>query len=126
MLPSITASSSGHWNQDGSRRWQRATPLAVEAHPDQHVAAEAFDQRQAFARLAGAALIVAPDRAVRQPPQDLLDQRQALLDLANADPDARIDIAFVEHRHVEIELDHRADRRARGARRRRGPQARPT
>ncbi len=24
MLPSITASSSGHWNQDGSRRWQRA------------------------------------------------------------------------------------------------------
>ena len=23
MLPSIAASSSGHWNQDGSRRWQR-------------------------------------------------------------------------------------------------------
>ena len=24
MLPSIAASSSGHWNQEGSRRWQRA------------------------------------------------------------------------------------------------------
>src|SRR5262249_51948277 len=25
MLPSITASNSGHWNQEGSRKWQRAT-----------------------------------------------------------------------------------------------------
>ena len=25
MFPSMAASSSGHWNQDGSRRWQRAT-----------------------------------------------------------------------------------------------------
>ena len=24
MFPSMAASSSGHWNQDGSRRWQRA------------------------------------------------------------------------------------------------------
>src|SRR5204863_5002500 len=29
MLPSIAASSSGHWNQDGSRRWQRATRPSV-------------------------------------------------------------------------------------------------
>ena len=25
MLPSIAASSTGHWNHEASRRWQRAT-----------------------------------------------------------------------------------------------------
>ena len=42
-------------------------------------------------------------RAFRQPVQDLVDQRQALLDLADADPDARVDVAFVEHRHLEAQ-----------------------
>ena len=52
MLPSITASSSGHWNQDGSRRWQRSIRPFAQAQPDQDVAAEALDERHAFARLA--------------------------------------------------------------------------
>ncbi len=41
------------------------------------------------------------DRAVRQPFENLLDKRKALLDLADADPHARIDIARGQHRHGE-------------------------
>ena len=53
--------------------------------------------------------------AGRQAFQHLLDQRQALLDLLDADPDARVDVAFVSHRHVEMKLVVRriADRPAR-------------
>ena len=52
MLPSIAASSSGHWNQDGSRRWQRSIgAVGAEAHQHQHVAAEGLDQAEAFAHL---------------------------------------------------------------------------
>ena len=43
------------------------------------------------------------DRALRQRAENLLDQRQALLDLANADPYPRIDVTGVEHRHLEGE-----------------------
>ena len=104
MLPSIAASSSGHWNQDGSRRWQRSiAAVGVEPQPDEDVAAEALDQRQALAGVRRVAELGA-DRARRQPLEDLLDQREALLDLADADPDARIDVALVEHRHLEGEL----------------------
>ena len=53
MLPSIAASSSGHWNHDASRRWQRSMrPAAVDPQPHQHVAAERFGQRHALARAA--------------------------------------------------------------------------
>ena len=50
MLPSIAASSSGHWNQDGSRGWQRSIgSVRTQAHPDEDIAAKALDQRHAFA-----------------------------------------------------------------------------
>ncbi len=76
--------------------------VAVEPHPDEHVAAERLDQPEPFAARARA-VDGNPDRAVRQPLQDLLDQREALLDLADADPDAGIDVAGLEHRHFEVE-----------------------
>ena len=99
ILPSIAASSSGHWNQDGSRRWQRATrPSSVKPQPDQDIAAEAFDQRQPFARCTG---WLREDIALRQAGEDLLDQRQALLDFADADPDAGIDVAVLQNRNLE-------------------------
>src|ERR1700674_3016598 len=47
---------------------------------------------------------VAADRSPGQPVDDLLDDREALLDLANADPDARIDVALFSHRDLELEL----------------------
>ncbi len=50
MFPSIAASSSGHWNQEGSRRWQRAIVAVLrEPHMGEDVAAKAFDERQPFA-----------------------------------------------------------------------------
>ena len=71
----------------------RHAALAVEPQPDQHIAAERFHQAEAFADFA-----FGQDRgvdfAVRQAFEDLLDQRQALLDFANADPHPRINVAF--------------------------------
>ena len=126
MLPSIAASSSGHWNQEGSRRWHRATrPAAVEPHPGEDVAAEAFDERHAL-RLR--ALGPAPSTATRtlarrQAFENLLDHAEALLDLADADPDPRIDVAVLAHRHLEAQavigrIGERAPRIEAAARRR--------
>ena len=44
------------------------------------------------------------DRPARQPIEDLRDQRQALLDFADADPDARIDVTLLQQRNVELQL----------------------
>ena len=56
-----------------------------------------------------------------RPVQDLLDQRQALLDLADPDPDPRIDVALVRAPAPRSAGCHRADRQASAARRRIGP-----
>src|SRR5262245_43642396 len=53
--------------------------LAVKAHPGQHIATERFGEPETFAAFTGA-FHVSLDRAVRQSPHYLLDQRQALLD----------------------------------------------
>src|SRR5262249_23471509 len=43
------------------------------------------------------------NRACRQTSQDLIDQSEALLDLANAHPDAGVDVTGLEHGNLEIE-----------------------
>jgi hypothetical protein len=43
------------------------------------------------------------DSPLGQAREDLLDQAEARLDLADADPTARIDVALGEHRHVELQ-----------------------
>ena len=72
--------------------------------PDEHVAAKALDQRDPFARIARSPRVMGmpidPDGSWLQ---DLIDQRQALLDLADADPDSRVHVAVFEHRHVELQ-----------------------
>ena len=104
MLPSIAASSSGHWNHDGSRRWQRAIRAVVaEAHVDEDVAAEPFDQRPALAGSAGG-LALGADRTDRQAIEDLTDQAQRFLDFADAHPHPRVDVAFAPHRRLEAQL----------------------
>src|SRR4051794_23199174 len=45
-----------------------------------------------------------PDRTVGQSVQDLLDQSEALLDLADTDPDAGVDVAALEDGNVEGQL----------------------
>src|ERR1700678_1269117 len=76
-----------------------ADPIAVDPHPDQHVAAETFGKAQSFA----AGLVeLGSDRPFRQTLDELIDQRQALLDFADADPDAGVDVALVQHRHAKL------------------------
>src|SRR5215510_16589604 len=59
--------------------------LTIEAHPDEHIATERFGETETFAAFAGA-FHVHLDRALRQPLDHLLDQRQTLFDLLYADP----------------------------------------
>src|SRR5438105_262641 len=92
MLPSITASSSGHWNHEGSRRWQRAT-----------VPSAATRTQASTSPRKPSASAMPSHGAPRQHAEDLLDQDEALLDLADADPDARIDVAGGQHRHIEAQ-----------------------
>src|SRR5579885_1739826 len=77
--------------------------VAVEPQPDQHVAAEAFDQRQTFAGLVANRQLAAR-RTRRQARQNLLDEVEALLRLADADPDARVDVAVAALRHDEAQM----------------------
>jgi hypothetical protein len=64
MLPSIAASSSGHWNQDGSRRWQRSTrpsaPMRTHAKMSPRKPSTSAAPSAAV-RAAGSGLRVAPD-----------------------------------------------------------------
>ena len=53
--------------------------------------------------------------AVGQIVQHLLDQRQALVDLLDTDQGTRVDVAVVQHRHLEVQpiIGRIADRPAR-------------
>ncbi len=84
---------------------QMATREAAtfESQPHQHVATKRFRYSKTFAHLTSR-LDRGPDRACRQTPQDLIYQPEALLDLANAHPDASVDITGIEHGNFEIEL----------------------
>ena len=70
--------------------------VRVEANAGENVAAKTLDQRQTLARLAGAG-----DRRPRfaggQAVEYLVDQAEALLDLADPDPHPRVDVALAEH-----------------------------
>src|SRR5437899_5168292 len=73
-----------------------------EARPNQHLAAKRFSQSETFAHLTSR-IDRSPDRPRRQVLQDLIDQSEALLDLANAHPDASVDVTRLEHGNFEIE-----------------------
>src|SRR5437764_945248 len=77
--------------------------VALHPHPHEHVATKTFDQPQPLDRIAAIAAEIDLDRSVRQALKNLFDKLQALLDLADAHPDAGVDVASIEHRHVEIE-----------------------
>jgi len=75
---------------------------AFESHPDQYIAAERFRHPKPFAHRV-TRIDRDPNRACGQTSQDLIDQGEALLDLANAHPDAGVDVTGLEHRNLEIE-----------------------
>ena len=102
MLPSMAASRSGHWNQEGSRKWQRTIfPTSETAHPGQDIAAETFDDRHALAA-------ARRDRPLQRTPPGMASRicsirGKALLDFADADPDAGVDVARTEYGNGKIE-----------------------
>ena len=90
--------------------------------PYQHVTSKALDQRHSFSLLGG----IVHHRvhcSFRQLLQDLLDDRKTLLDLADSNPKARIDIPRLQYWYIEPEfvigrITRRAtciERAARGA-----------
>ena len=64
-----------------------------EPQPHQDIAAETLDQRDP---LAGLRTHRCANQTVRKSSKNLTDQRQALLNFTEADPDAGIDIALLE------------------------------
>ena len=68
----------------------------------QNVAAESLDDRHAFARLHPVRRF-GEQRSLRKYVQYLVDQGKRLLDFAHADPDARVDVALVQHRYLEAQ-----------------------
>ena len=104
MLPSIAVSNSGHWNQDASRRWQRSTRPLPSSRSQTSTSPRKASARPRPSQILPFGFDCGLNFPGRQAPENLLDQRQALLDLADADPHPRIDVAGVEHRHLELEI----------------------
>src|SRR4029079_1712879 len=77
----------------------RNPAIPVDPEPHQNVAAESFGYSQALAGFRSAERRL--DRAARNRIKNLLDEPQALLDLADAEPDARVDVTLVPHRNIE-------------------------
>ena len=77
---------------------------ALDPHPRQHVAAEAFDQREplAGAGAGGYGGHADPDASLRQAQQDQLDQAQTLLHLADAHPILDRPSILVEHEPARL------------------------
>src|SRR6266545_273396 len=78
-------------------------PVPADADIGENIAAKAFDETKALTRSTGLAE-VCPYRARRQALEDLLDQLETLLDLTDTNPNPRVDVAIVAHRHLEVEL----------------------
>src|SRR5512132_1702789 len=104
MLPSIATSSSGPL-EPGRIAPVAALdqPILADAHHDEHVAAKGLDQSEPLSHAAGLGAL-GVQLALGKTFENLIDQLQALLDLADADPHPRIDVAVVAHRRLELKL----------------------
>src|SRR5580704_8556377 len=73
----------------------------LEPQPDENVAPESFNESHAFA---GMRRKVRSRGPAGNPSEDLFHQQERLFHFANADPDAGVDVALFENRHLEAEL----------------------
>ena len=82
-------------------------PAIPQAQPDQDVAAKSLDDRHTFPCHTFPHLPPMPrmraQRALGKLPDDLVDLRNTLLDLTHADPDACVDITFIQNRDLEAQ-----------------------
>ena len=77
----------------------RDAAVRVEAHPGEHVAAECLRPAPALRVSAAVSTELVANRARRAEPARICSiSAEALLDLADANPDARIDVALLERR----------------------------
>ena len=74
------------------------TASSIQPDPAEDVTAEAFDQRKSLAGTAGERCA---KRTGGQMVENLIEQIEALFDLANANPDAGVDIALGKNRDCE-------------------------
>src|SRR4029078_5821221 len=80
----------------------RSPAVSVELEAHQNVAPEGLRNSQALASLRSAHRRL--DRTARNYAENLLDERQALLDLKKEEPDSRIDVALPTQRDFERQL----------------------
>ena len=102
-----------------------ALDLSVDAdsQPSENVATKSFDERKAARRFAWKFAWFGLRRTARQSVEKLIDEMQTLFDFAEADPDARINVALGAYRHFISEFlvrriawnPPRVERAARGA-----------
>ena len=100
-------------------------PLRVDADNGEDIAAKTLDERDAFAALAHRHSRTDQAVGAQQAIKDLFDQREALLDFVDADPNPRIDVAVLPNGNREAERIIGRVRRSRRASKLR-PEARPT
>ena len=74
--------------------------VTADPDPDQYVAAKALDQRHPLSLLPRI-LRLGPRCAIGQLLADLFQHRKALLTLADPHPQASIDVARLQDRHIE-------------------------
>src|SRR5579872_4151754 len=73
-----------------------------QAEPNQNVATKSLDDRHAFPRITKLIRLF-PQWSFGNPVQNLVDQRKALLDLADTDPNARIDVALIQDGYLKAQ-----------------------
>ena len=115
MLPSIAASSSGHWNQDGSRRWQRSMRPAASMRSQtstspRNASTSAMPSHGPLALERDAHCAFAADR-----PASARSATGSARSPGCGSRRARVDVALVQHRHLEVQpvVGRIADRPAR-------------
>ena len=106
MLPSIAASSSGHWNQDGSRRWQRAIAPSGARRTQARTSPRKPSTR---ARPSAASPPAGRPGSARMAPAGSRSRICSISasdwrDLVDAHPHAGVDVALLPHRHVEAQV----------------------
>ena len=76
--------------------------VTAEPDPNQHVTAKALNQRHPLSSLPRI-LHLGPHCAIGQLLEDLFQERKALLDFADPDPEAGIDVPRLQNRYIELQ-----------------------
>src|SRR2546423_238492 len=76
----------------------------VKSNPGQYLASKTLRKTETLARSSRDSLGSNLNRPLREAPENLIEQRDALLNFSNSDPHPSIDVAGFKNRHVKLEL----------------------